>query len=356
MLRRSIVLLQQGIRFAAARSLPRLPRRTIRTVAAFVMLLCCFLPATVSSQHLSSQHLYVFGDSLSDTGNVFHELGRPPRPYVDGRFSNGPVWVDRLADQLHLTLTLITSIAAEETADSINFAFGGATTGVDQDLGDRLGLQQQVRLFGDKLGGRSADPNAVYLVWAGANDYLSGRSIAADQPIANLRSAIEALIADGARHIVVGNLPRLGQLPATRNRDTAAALDRLTINHNQQVQALVAEFGQRDGMEMRLLDVNRLFERAIAGEFNFTNVTEPCLDLQAGTICSNPERYLFWDGIHPTTAAHQRISEAALPLSMAISAASESDRQATPSSLGIVAFVFGSLVVIAIALRGKKRR
>ncbi|MBD2090781.1 SGNH/GDSL hydrolase family protein [Microcoleus sp. FACHB-1515] len=322
-------------------------------MAALVML-CCLVPVIANSQ-TAAQSIYVFGDSLSDTGNLFSRTGQPTRPYVNGRFSNGLLWDDRLANQLQLTLTPVTQMAAGETAASINFAFGGATTGVDQTR-DRLGLQQQVALFREQQSGRAANPNAVYLVWAGANDYLSGRSTDAAEPIANLRSAIETLIAAGARHLVVGNLPPLGQLPATRDRDSAGVLDRLTTSHNQQVAALVAEMEQRDGVTARLLEVNDLFERAIAGEFDFTNVTEACLDSQRGTICPNPNQYLFWDGIHPTSAAHERISAAALPLSVAISNPGEFKRPVAPSLLRIGVLGLGSLVAIAIAIRAKKQR
>jgi phospholipase/lecithinase/hemolysin len=43
------------------------------------------------AQEPSLDHLVVFGDSLSDTGNA-------------GRFSNGPVWVEQLAEKLKLPL------------------------------------------------------------------------------------------------------------------------------------------------------------------------------------------------------------------------------------------------------------
>jgi Phospholipase/lecithinase/hemolysin len=59
--------------------------------------------------------LYVFGDSLSDNGNIPAASGyRPSAPYADGRFSNGPVAVEYLADNLGLarpTCTITPSAA-----------------------------------------------------------------------------------------------------------------------------------------------------------------------------------------------------------------------------------------------------
>ena len=268
--------------------------------------------ATATNRNFSS--FAVFGDSLSDTGNAFNRTGRPPQPYANGRFANGPIWIDRLSAEFKLTLTPITAISSGNTLPSINFAFGGATTGAGGNSNQLSGVQQQVDLFASRLGRQQADADALYFVWAGANDYLGGRTLDADEPIANLTAAITTLIEQGARHLVVANLPSLGQLPATRNRENAAVLNRLTHQHNQQLAAAIAALNQRQGVEVLLLDVNALFDRAVAGEFGFTNVTEPCLNPQTGRVCPNPDRYLFWDGIHPTAAAHQRISAAALSL------------------------------------------
>ena len=68
--------------------------------------------------------IIVFGDSLSDTGNVFISSGGPPSPpYFDGRFSNGPVTVERVADRLGLPAPSPSLIGGT------NFARGGAETG-----------------------------------------------------------------------------------------------------------------------------------------------------------------------------------------------------------------------------------
>src|SRR4051812_8541313 len=60
--------------------------------------------------------LVVLGDSLSDTGNLFAATGGaiPPSPYYLGRFSNGPVWVEYLAEALDVPFE--------------DYAYGGAKT------------------------------------------------------------------------------------------------------------------------------------------------------------------------------------------------------------------------------------
>ncbi|MHC5830296.1 MAG: SGNH/GDSL hydrolase family protein, partial [Nostoc sp.] len=69
------------------------------------------LPTKASAA--SFDQLYVFGDSLSDTGNIYnatYATGKPypaSPPYFEGRFSDGPIWVDYLGDQLGLKPTLL---------------------------------------------------------------------------------------------------------------------------------------------------------------------------------------------------------------------------------------------------------
>jgi phospholipase/lecithinase/hemolysin len=283
-------------------------------VVASLIFLILLTHRRVSASEFSK--IYVFGDSLSDTGNAFSKLGLPSAPYANGRFSNGLIWIDDLAQDLGLNPVLYTAIANDASlTQGINFAFSGATTGQDNIGSDALpGLQQQISYFTRLIPAQqTADPSALYIIWAGANDYLHGVTDI-NQPLANLTEAVHALTELGAHTILVVNLPDLGSLPATRDTPASEALNRLTSLHNAKLAEAVRNLDQHLDPEFNLLilDVNLLFQQALAGELRFTNVSDGCFNQSTGVICENPDDYLFWDGIHPTMTAHQQVKRAAL--------------------------------------------
>lgn len=244
--------------------------------------------------------LYIFGDSLSDVGTVFRATGGmyPPLPtYFQGRYSNGPVWIEYLADHLHLS-----------SSQTNNFACGGATTGSDR---NSLvpGLLTQAQSFIQTH--QETNPNALYVLWAGANDYLQGVS-SATIPVENVTRAIASLANAGAKNILVANLPDLGQLPATRTSVNSTSLSALTQAHNQGLRRSLKVLSQQHSdIKIATLDANTLYLEAIRNPkaFGFTNVISACLS--GLNTCGNPDQFLFWDGIHPTTAAHRILGERA---------------------------------------------
>lgn len=268
------------------------------TLFLLTLLLFIMLSTHFSAQPAQSiQQIYVFGDSLSDTGNVFRATNRqypPSPPYFQGRYSNGRVWVEYLAQNL--------SVQQIE-----NFAFGGATT--DRDRANLVpGLLSQVQSFVQTH--RQTETGTLYVLWAGANDYLQGASNPT-VPIANLTEAIAALSTIGADHILVGNLPDLGQLPATRSTPNSSALSRLTQEHNAGLQRSLQQLQQQSTLKLALLDAYGLYQEAIAhpSRFGFTNVTSHCLS--DARSCSTADQFLFWDSIHPSTAGHKILGDRA---------------------------------------------
>ncbi|ARV61231.1 hypothetical protein BZZ01_23785 [Nostocales cyanobacterium HT-58-2] len=276
---------------------------------AGIVFLSLLAPVKASAANFSQ--IFVFGDSFVDTGNVFQAtrnttgIGFPSSPpYFEGRFANGPVWVDYLSSSLGLNQT--------------NFAFGGATTGRGNTIEKNFnlefpGLQEQIENF--TAANPAADSNALYIVSAGGSDYLSAGVTNPTEPVNNLINGIKSLAAVGARNILVSNVLDLGKLPATnKNPEISSQLNGLTQIHNSLLRTRLTDLSQQLGIKITPLDTSSILNRRFnnPSEFGLTNVTDACLNLNAGTICSNPNEFAFWDNTHPTTRVHRILAEVAL--------------------------------------------
>lgn len=322
---------------------------TQKTAVSSVFILFSFL-LPVKATAASYSQIYVFSDSISDTGNVFNvtttanrfaptvTIDPPSPPYFNGRYSNGPAWVEYLADDLGLTLTPSTQLAVGSpititangelgvnfffngatTTRNVNFAFGGAGSGLSNASDPRLpGILREVQAFTDDLtlANKSADPNALYIVWAaGSNDYSSGNFTEPTVPIQNISQGVISLFEVGARNILVPNIPDLGNVPRNLSLgpDISTALTQLSQAHNLSLATTLNNLSQTyEGINLIPLAADSLFRAAITNpaEFGLTNVTEPCLDPVSNIACANPDEYLFWDSIHPTAIAHARLGE-----------------------------------------------
>ncbi|MFN6526142.1 SGNH/GDSL hydrolase family protein [Nostoc sp. ChiSLP03a] len=285
-------------------------------LAAGFYLLSLIFPLKVLAKDYDE--IYVFGDSFSDTGNVFNATNGivPPNPpYFNERFSNGSVWVEYLASDLGLTFNPKT-----------NFAFGGATTGLKNiGISTLPGLQQQINSF--TKANPSADPNSLYILWAGVNDYLDYFFQSTPNPtqsVTNLSTAVKSLAAVGAKDIMVLNLPDLGKFPVTSgNSQISSLLSTFTSKHNSNLTTNLKLLSQELNPNVNIipLDVNSLFNQIIAKpeEFNLTNGTDSCIgdspvvsiEITTQPVMCISDKFLFWDEVHPTTAAHQLIGKLA---------------------------------------------
>lgn len=326
-----------------------------KQIAATGFVLFSFL-LPLKATAVTFTQMYVFGDSLSDTGNVFNATlqatgaGSPPPPYFSGRFSNGPNWIDYLGQDLNLNPTPYTAMGlAASPTQGINFAFGGATTGTENTINPNfMGLQQQVGLFASLIpANQMADPNALYVLWAGANDYLPTQSTftpftTPETTIGNLSFALSTLAALGAKNFLVANLPDLGSLPLTSTTPISDNLNNLVSLHNSSLSTTVNTFSQASGsdLKIKLLDVNSLFKGAISNppQFGFTNVTDACINNLNCVVGGQTvqDQYLFWDQTHPTTETHQQIAKLAFD---------ELESESVPEPATIAGTViFGALV------------
>jgi phospholipase/lecithinase/hemolysin len=278
---------------------------TARAIVFAAALICS--PAEAATlDYFSSFH--VFGDSLSDRGNVYHStFGRLPEspPYWNGRFSNGPVWAEHVQDEFK-ALDIPTG----------NHAWGGARADGGSDLNPDLGLQvSRYRLIDeDRRGDR---PLAA--IFIGANDFLevSGDDDARAAGKSAARSvgdAADSLTRAGVDDFLMFYLPDLGKVPkyASDPEDSLAATE-YTRGFNRRLRREMNDL-QDDGASVTRVNTLVLFNAMIADPeaYGVRNTTDPCLN--GNDVCSDSEARdrAFFDELHPNYVVHERIAEAAL--------------------------------------------
>jgi phospholipase/lecithinase/hemolysin len=278
--------------------------------------------------------LYVFGDLLSDTGNLFRitseEFGEgfPPEPFFEGRYSNGSLWVENLAPEVGVPYNFNT-----------NFALIGAPTGLDNvgnpfeanDVIEQLGLPGTLGQVNDFLASTiNVDPNGLYTVWAGIYDLGLGITDPTE-PVNNIVTAIENLANAGAKNILVPNLPDLDRFPGAENIPNVENQGGIIESWNSNLSRELDELEERLGSDVNLieLDTNSLFAQILSNptQFGFTNATNPYIFTSSdGSNIrydqTNPEAdpndYVFFGGTvpgvpaQPSAATHEIISEAVL--------------------------------------------
>jgi phospholipase/lecithinase/hemolysin len=302
---------------------------------AFVLVACCSsaLLSALPARAAGFSAEYVFGDSLSDVGNVFLATTNAPTgqepvsPYVGGQFSNGPVWAQDLAGRLGLPAL------APSLAGGTDYAFGGATTGSPfTNSTDVPNLEQQVGAYLSSSQNTPSNSNALYAFSIGANDLfaiLGGQTGgltpaqaagAAAQVVANEAAALAAA---GAKKLVLFDVPDLGQTPGVTALGpiASAAASALSGFFDQ---AVLQDLAPVEAAGLTVYDLNTyaLIDDAVQNPltFGFFNVTDPCwtggFSGGPGTVCSTvpagQDTYLFWDDVHPTAAGHLLVSDAAL--------------------------------------------
>jgi phospholipase/lecithinase/hemolysin len=256
-----------------------------------------------SLTHAAYTGLYSFGDSLSDTGNVFAATASPPFPYFDGNFSNGSVWTDLLGSQLGLA-------PPQASLDGgTNYAWGGARTTVDS-VPFPPSTATQVGTYLTDAGG-VADPNALYTIWTGGNDI---NAVVGGAPFTDLADAglavatiADDLLSAGAQNILVVNVPNLGLTPGADGNEGGAEF--LSVVFNDNLALGLANLGSAN---ITFLDSFSLLQTIVdnPAAFGLTNVDDNCLATTGG-LGSACDGYLFWDDLHPTADGHQLIADAA---------------------------------------------
>lgn len=325
------------------------------TKSIYICLLSMMLIVFQNAYATDFDRIVVFGDSLSDNGNIFSLTSKASRvipmvpvipknpPYYKGRFSNGPVWIDNLA------------LAFDVPLD--DYAYGGSWAEPLRESGLLIpfGLGNQVNYY---LVGNVTDrhkENHLFIIWSGGNDYVQGRDDvdeATDKTIDSIRNNLEWLVYYGAQNVMVMNLPDLSVVPEVRseNPDRVQNVDKLVKMHNAKLAKMIKEEQEKyPDAKIIFADITSYFNDAYRNpeKYNIKNVNQACyggdyylrgidnlidpeelaaakkekIDVMRSPSlrtayltakladsgeqpCSNPDEYMFWDHIHPTRVIH----------------------------------------------------
>ncbi len=266
----------------------------------------------------------VFGDSLSDSGNIAQLNGLPPG--TSFTTNPDPVWAEIVAQAFGASGT-------NSLAGGTNYAWGGAC--VDPNVACENPVATTQQQISQHLSGGNADPDTLYMIWGGVNDIsavagetqgaLDGTLKAAEAYVDQIRGLQDA----GARYVVVLNSPDAGKtINAQRAGPAAAAgLSALTQAYNE---ALDTGLGS---LERGIIPVNVsvLLDEIIEnpGNYGFTNIDDiactpgsnplrpgggieslVCGPTDSGYLSppKTDETYLFADGSHPSGPVHAAVA------------------------------------------------
>jgi phospholipase/lecithinase/hemolysin len=313
----------------------------------FILLFSC---CTLSAYAFTIDKIVIFGDSLSDNGNMFNlTSGKIPRnpPYYAGHFSDGMAWVEYVASALRLN-----------TQDKTEFADYAYAKAWGSDLNDIDPLSfftlsseiDEYVQYASKHGAQES--NHLFSIWIGNNDYLGGDKTLSDDTATTLtvnaiKSGIETLIADGARHFLILNLTNLGVTPSSvaLGPDVSGRLTRLSYLHNSKLSLMLNDL-KISHPDIDIIEVNLMayFEDLLQHpeKYKFKVIDRACYDGDFGnlsdpgkqftatlqhkvqlngkyyaqstthssewSVCSNPDEYIYWDSLHPTAHVHRLLA------------------------------------------------
>jgi len=263
--------------------------------------------------------VYVIGDSLSDPGNLYALTGFwPPSPPYAQRNCNGPVWPEYFSANLGVPVDsrayggALSGVFMYEGMPLSNFINVGYPQYFDYETQYLPGVSEEIdKLLADFPNG--LNPDALYVVWAGANDffleaYAPGQIL--PQTIINIVNAVKRLSAAGARHFAVGNIPDIGLTPFAQEYDPEQISEYIALVNamlEQELRNLPKSYAET----MVIFDTYKILRdvRNNPEAFGLTNVTDACLVLSSSTVCADPDKYLFWDDVHPTTAGQAILAD-----------------------------------------------
>lgn len=271
--------------------------------------------------------VFAFGDSYSDSGQakkistqIMASANRPDDAYLkpsdelywEGRYSNGPTAVEVLSEKLGIPL--------------VNYATGGATTGEKNysewmDHLGNTGVLGQIEKFENSLKEGKADPDALYFIFASANDYFTFMDYSlpgtveevADKAVDNINDAIKRLSTLGAKKFFVVNSSDLTLVPyeITTNRTESAEV--FVKRVNKKLPESIKELQKNSKIKIMMFDLPTISDNIVKNPSKY-GLVELAKEAQSTypevkPANANPEQYYFWDEWHYTATVHKILGE-----------------------------------------------
>jgi len=301
----------------------------MKRLAAATCGMCLALLAGTASAQSQYTGITVFGDSLSDPGNLPKLLGinYPPPPYFEHQLSNGPVYAKYLDGLFGIATPLQ------------DYAIAGAKSGVGNVAhlpgNPKIGLPNS-GIDGEITYYLASNPTPrrsdLFVVWGGADDYfdalttitqtnLTGGALKTyltsptgpvTQTVSNLVTDIGRLTRIGVKNFAVANLPGLGATPDFNGNPLSAEQANATVNvHNEALAKALGLLQQQQHVNITIVDVGAVFQDVLANPTKYgvdpNHLGDQCI-LSAACVAKH-ENYLFWSGAHPTGLVQQEISQ-----------------------------------------------
>ncbi|MGL4106852.1 SGNH/GDSL hydrolase family protein [Clostridium sp. LP20] len=268
-----------------------------------------------------------FGDSYSDNGQakeisaqIMKSANRPEDAYLkpsdelywQGRYSNGPTAVEGLAKSLDVPL--------------VNYATGGATTGEKNysewmDHLGNTGVLGQIKKFENTLKDGKADPDALYFIFASANDYFTFMDYSlpgkveevADKAVDNINDGIKRLATLGAKKFFVVNSSDLTLVPYEITNNRTESAEAFVKQMNKKLPESIKELQKNSEIKIMMFDLPKVSDNIVKNPSKYGLVE---LEKEAQSTypevkpaSDNPEEYYFWDEWHYTETVHKILGE-----------------------------------------------
>ncbi|PLW51500.1 hypothetical protein PCANC_00684 [Puccinia coronata f. sp. avenae] len=280
----------------------------------YFLVMCCsvVLPKAITyrtSESMQFSSIVVFGASYCDNAHSrdekFSSSLRPP-PYYHGRWSNGPVWVEHIAEVAGVPL--------------YNYAYGGATSNNEHFNGGVPDTRSQIQDYRNDIeSGRihRGDGKVLHLMWVGINAihqiWHSGEGV---------EQAVEEAEEVKRQFNYLLNDPIINRLPSEFHALTLPPLEivpndayvawgqggikMLTDAYNNH---LISAIQSLNSPAALVHDIGSFWYRVhrAPNKFGFSNVKSACLS--GAQPCKNPGQFIYFDSLHPTTKMHALIGD-----------------------------------------------